>query len=234
MARKIKEGLDYFELDCRLNQKFKLIEAEFGLKGFALIVKLWQQIYSQHGYYCEFSKDDKLLFLSELGGNSGADENLIDQVVTASIRRGIFSEDLYEKYQILTSRRIQEQYFNAVSRREIVEVEKAYLLLEVGEVLAYVSCALFFCLCLFDFLDGLFYLGIGLSEQLFGFFFGSLYDGFALGVYLVDVFFVALDGLLHLFLMLMDGLAFLFPVLFVAYDVLEVFVGTYVFLAYYF
>lgn len=132
MARKIKEGLDYFELDCRLNQKFKLIEAEFGLKGFALIVKLWQQIYSQHGYYCEFSKDDKLLFLSELGGNSGADENLIDQVVTASIRRGIFSEDLYEKYQILTSRRIQEQYFNAVSRREIVEVEKAYLLLEVG------------------------------------------------------------------------------------------------------
>ena len=43
MGRKIKEGLDYFELDCRLNQKFKLIEAEFGLKGFALIVKLWQQ-----------------------------------------------------------------------------------------------------------------------------------------------------------------------------------------------
>ena len=132
MGRKIKEGLDYFELDCRLNQKFKLIEAEFGLKGFALLVKLWQQIYSQHGYYCEFSKDDKLLFLSELGGNSGADENLIDNVVAASIRRGIFSKDLYDKHQILTSRRIQEQYFNAVSRREIVEVENEYLLFDVG------------------------------------------------------------------------------------------------------
>ena len=32
MARPIKEGLDYFELDCQLEEKVRLIQAEFGLK----------------------------------------------------------------------------------------------------------------------------------------------------------------------------------------------------------
>ena len=35
MARPIKAGLDYFELDCHMDEKVELIEAEFGLKGFA-------------------------------------------------------------------------------------------------------------------------------------------------------------------------------------------------------
>ena len=31
-----KEGIEYFPLNCRLDEKFELIEAEFGLKGFAV------------------------------------------------------------------------------------------------------------------------------------------------------------------------------------------------------
>lgn len=49
-----KEGIEYFPLNCRLDEKFELIEAEFGLKGFAVIVKLLQRIYGEHGYYCEW------------------------------------------------------------------------------------------------------------------------------------------------------------------------------------
>ena len=41
MARPTKAGLDYFELDCHMDEKVELIEAEFGLKGFAVIVKLY-------------------------------------------------------------------------------------------------------------------------------------------------------------------------------------------------
>lgn len=131
MARPVKEGLDYFTLDCCMNDKIKLIEAEFGIKAFAIIVKLYQKIYSERGYYCEWNEDVALLFIASLGGNSGVSKSLIDVILSASIRRGIFSEELYKKYGILTSKRIQEQYFDAVSRREKVEVEKEYLLVKV-------------------------------------------------------------------------------------------------------
>lgn len=133
MARPIKEGLDYFMLDCYMNDKIRLIEAEYGVKGFAIIVKLFQKIYGERGYYCEWNEDVALLFNLNLGGNSGVNKNLIDGIVVASIRRGIFSQELYEKFGILTSKRIQEEYFCAVSRREKVEVKKEYLLVEVGK-----------------------------------------------------------------------------------------------------
>lgn len=131
MARPVKEGLDYFTLDCCMNDKIKLIEAEFGIKAFAIIVKLYQKIYSERGYYCEWNEDVALLFIASLGGNSGVSKSLIDVILSASIRRGIFSQELYENFGILTSKRIQEQYFDAVSRREKVEVEKEYLLVKV-------------------------------------------------------------------------------------------------------
>lgn len=139
MARKVKEGLDYFTLDCNMNDKIKLIEAEFGIKAFAIIVKLYQKIYSERGYYCEWNEDVALLFIASLGGNSGVSKSLIDVILAASIRRGIFSEELYKKYGILTSKRIQEQYFDAVSRREKVEVEKEYLLVNVCKNMVIVS-----------------------------------------------------------------------------------------------
>ena len=53
-GRQGKVGLDYFELDCRMDEKVKLIRAEFGLKGFAIVVMMYQHIYGgDYGYYCE-------------------------------------------------------------------------------------------------------------------------------------------------------------------------------------
>ena len=122
-----------------MNDKIKLIEAEFGIKGFAIIVKLYQKIYSERGYYCEWNEDVALLFIASLGGNSGVSKSLIDIILAASIRRGIFSQELYENFGILTSKRIQEQYFDAVSRREKVEVEKEYLLVKVSKNMVIVN-----------------------------------------------------------------------------------------------
>ena len=71
MARPIKVGLDYFPLDCVLDDKIELIEAEFGLSGFAIIIKLYQKIYAEQGYYCNFSSEVALLFARKngVGGN---------------------------------------------------------------------------------------------------------------------------------------------------------------------
>ena len=92
MARPTKAGLDYFELDCQLEEKVKLIQAEYGLKGFAIVVKLYQRIYGGFGYYCEWNEDSLLLFMSENGVSSRDEKNLIREIVLACIRRDIFSE----------------------------------------------------------------------------------------------------------------------------------------------
>lgn len=127
-----KVGLDYFELDCQLEEKIRLIQAEFGLKGFAVVVKLYQKIYGECGYYCEWNDDSLLLFMSENGLPSD-NKNLISAIVSACIRRNIFSEDLFKKFSILTSTGIQKRYLRATSKREKIELKKEYLLVSVGK-----------------------------------------------------------------------------------------------------
>lgn len=128
-----KVGLDYFELDCRMEEKVRLIQAEFGLKGFAVVVKLYQKIYGEFGYYCEWSEDSLLLFMSENGVPSDS-KNLIREIVSACIRRNIFSEKLFNEFGILTSHGVQKRYMNATSRREKVSMKKEYLLLSDGKI----------------------------------------------------------------------------------------------------
>ena len=131
MPRPIKEGLDYFELDCHFDEKIRLIQAEFGLKGLAVIVLLFKEIYGGQGYYMTWDEDRLLLLMSE-NGVAGGDKNLINEIVSACIRRDIFSEKLFEEYRILTSSGIQRRYLNAVARRENVKLKKEYLLISVG------------------------------------------------------------------------------------------------------
>lgn len=132
-GRQRKVGLDYFELDCQLEEKIRLIQAEFGLKGFAIVVKLYQKIYGEFGYYCEWNEDSLLLFMSENGVSSRDEKNLISEIVSACIRRNIFSEKLFVKYGVLTSVGVQKRYLRAVSKREEVELKKEYLLIDVDK-----------------------------------------------------------------------------------------------------
>lgn len=129
MARPVKNGVDYFPLDTVLDTKFELIEAEFGLTGFAVIVKLFQKIYGGQGYYCEWTDEVALLFSHKCGGGKA-----VSEIVSAAVKRGIFDKDMYDKYSILTSKGIQERYFEAVNRRAHVEVEGAYLLICVADL----------------------------------------------------------------------------------------------------
>lgn len=129
-GRQNKVGLDYFELDCQMEEKVRLIQAEYGLKGFAVFVRLLQKIYGEHGYYCEWTQDSELLFVSENGLNSGSLQLLRD-IVSACIRRNIFSERLFKEYGILTSSGVQKRYLKATAKREVIELKKEYLLIVV-------------------------------------------------------------------------------------------------------
>lgn len=130
-----KEGINSFLLDCRTNDNISEIEAEYGVKGFAVVVRLWQKIYSEKGYYCEWVERSPLLFLANwFGGNSGVTINLIKEIVSRCLNNGIFDAKMYENYSILTSARIQKQYFDVVKRREEILVKKEYLLISVDKI----------------------------------------------------------------------------------------------------
>lgn len=126
-----KSGIDYFPLDVTLNAKFELIEAEFGLTGFGVVVHLLQEIYGKAGYYIEWTEEVALLFARKVGlGGS-----VVSEIVEASIRRGMFDKEKYDKYRVLTSKGIQERYFEAVSRRKALEVDYNILLVDVARIL---------------------------------------------------------------------------------------------------
>lgn len=128
-----KSSLDYFPLACSFEDKIELIEAEFGLRGLAIIVKLYQKIYGQFGYYCEWNDEVALLFSRKACGLPEGD-NVVSEVIKAAIKREIFSENMFHEYGILTSAGIQKRYFEAVKRRSEIEVEKAYLLLNASQI----------------------------------------------------------------------------------------------------
>ncbi len=122
----MKNGVNYFPLDVHLDNKFKLLEAEFGYKAFAVIIKLFQKIYGEEGYFCYWDSEVLLLFSHEIGLGC----NCVSEIIEKAVVRGIFNKDLYKKYNILTSHGIQERYFTIVKRRKSVEVENKYLLIK--------------------------------------------------------------------------------------------------------
>lgn len=125
-----KSGIDYFPLDVNLNAKFELIEAEFGLTGFGVVVHLLQEIYGKAGYYIEWTEEVALLFARKVGlGGS-----VVSEIVEASVRRGMFDKEKFDKYRVLTSKGIQKRYFEAVSRRKVLEVDYNILLVNATQI----------------------------------------------------------------------------------------------------
>ena len=120
-----KIRLDWFKLDCQLDSKFDLIESEFGLKGFAVVVKLYQMIYGGEGYYCEWNDDIALVFARKNNVNA----SVVSDIVERAIARGIFDERMLRDHGILTSHGIQSRYCEAVDRRKFSKIKPEYLLL---------------------------------------------------------------------------------------------------------
>ena len=107
--------------------KFGFIDAKFGAEGVVIILRLWQLIYNDKGYYCNWSEDDAVLFARRYGYGKKWSE--VQAIVDESLKRGIFDKFMYNKHHILTSRRIQEVYTEAVKRRNSCSINDEYDLL---------------------------------------------------------------------------------------------------------
>ena len=122
MARPPKQGLDYFPLDVVLDDKFKFIEIKYGMEGFGIVIKLMQKIYLQ-GYWCFFGEDETILF----AGENRINEETLNKVLVECLKRGIFNQDLFEKYSILTSKGIQKRFYEVAIRRKTVDIVSEYV-----------------------------------------------------------------------------------------------------------
>ena len=131
MAR-LSKGIPYFDINTDLNddKRIKLLRAEFGIKGFGIWIELIRQIYADEGYFMVWDRDTKLLFASDVGESGG----LVDEVVNGSVKRGLFNKAVFDQFNVLTSKHIQEKYFNAIKRRtSITEVDARYLVIPADD-----------------------------------------------------------------------------------------------------
>lgn len=130
MARPQKEGLDYFPLNVEPDDKFEDIETEFGIVGFAVIIKLFQRIYGQHGYYIMMTEREQKRFSKKLN----VDNNEVNAIIMYALTVKLFDRNLFERYGVLTSRGIQKRYLEAAARRKNIELEGAILLVDVSNM----------------------------------------------------------------------------------------------------
>ena len=135
MARPEKQGIDYFPLDVLYyrDEKIRFITALFDLEGEAVINRLWCRIYEEYGYYMQWNDDIAILFTADLQSRS-CNLDKVKQIVDEAVRRDLFSKDMLENYGILTSKRIQQQYFDVTARRRTIEIVEEYLLLDKKEL----------------------------------------------------------------------------------------------------
>jgi len=126
LARPIKNKVDYFPLDIDMDadDKIYMIEAEHGLEGFAILIKLLMEIY-RNGYYYDWNERTQLIF----SGKRKIDLEKVLAVVESAVRCEFFSESLYKKYSILTSHGIQTRYVLAKKRHKKIIMFRQYFLL---------------------------------------------------------------------------------------------------------
>ena len=103
----------------------KIIENEFGLKGFAVVIKLWQKIFgSSEGYYINWNDRVGTLFAIEIGAGKG----FVFEIVNRMIAEGLFDERLFKEYGILTADYIQRNWYDVKSRS--YQLEEKFCLIE--------------------------------------------------------------------------------------------------------
>jgi len=132
MGRLEKRGLSYFshDTDMFFDTKMKYIRAKHKLIGYAIYNRLLEIIYCENGYYLDLSDEFIILLSDELR----VELNELETIINDFLNRALFSKKKFEAQNILTSKRIQENYIRGCERRKSVYLIKEFLL-KVDEVI---------------------------------------------------------------------------------------------------
>lgn len=130
-----KEGIGYFSFDTDFfhsDKKVKIIKGEFGSKGVVILIHTLCAIYSDKGYYMEWGEDDCCLASDDLGCDCSP--GLIGEVINRCVKRGIFDEEVFHMFGVLTSHGIQIRFLKAASKREKIGIIEEYALFDLNEL----------------------------------------------------------------------------------------------------
>ncbi len=116
-------GLPSFLLKTTLDDSWEILEARFGLKGFAIMVKLLSRIYGIEGYYAKWNKDICDVFSAK----NRVKAELVSDIVDFGLKYLLFDLDKFNSQGILTSASIQEHFLSVNHRKTKVPMIDVFI-----------------------------------------------------------------------------------------------------------
>ena len=123
------DGINYFPMGVNFMEEnaMEVIEAKYGIKGSAIVLKLLCKIYKE-GYYIRWDEEQCLIFANKAGREVQAEE--VQGIIEILFIKGILDRNSYLENGILTSENIQKVWLEATKRRKRELSELPYLIVK--------------------------------------------------------------------------------------------------------
>ena len=121
------DGINYFPIGVNFMEEnaMEVIEAKYGIKGPAIVLKLLCKIYKE-GYFIRWDEEQCLIFANKAGREVQTEE--VKGIIKILFIKGILDENSYRENGILTSESIQKVWLEATKRRKRELSELPYLM----------------------------------------------------------------------------------------------------------
>lgn len=116
MARPTAKGVEYFPLNVNFinDLKVRKLLLSCGAEAIAVLIYLLSTIYKDEGYYVEIHEDEIDLIALDVN----VTPEFVLEVINKACKVRFFDVNLYENFNILTSKGIQERYLKITERRK--------------------------------------------------------------------------------------------------------------------
>ena len=123
------DGINYFPVGVNFMEEnaMEVIEAKYGIKGSAIVLKLMCKIYKE-GYYIRWDEEQCLIFANKAGREVQTEE--VQGIIEILFTKGILDRNSYQENGILTSESIQKVWMEATKRRKRELSELPYLMVK--------------------------------------------------------------------------------------------------------
>ena len=123
------DGINYFPVGVNFMEEnaMEVIEAKYGIKGSAIVLKLLCKIYKE-GYFIRWDEEQCLIFANKAGREVQAEE--VQGIIEILFIKGILDRNSYLENGILTSENIQKVWLEATKRRKRELSELPYLIVK--------------------------------------------------------------------------------------------------------
>ena len=116
MARPTAKGVEYFPLNVNFinDLKVRKLLLSCGAQSIAVLIYLLSTIYKDEGYFIEIHEDEIDLVALDVN----VTPEFVVEVINKACEVRLFDVNLYENFNILTSKGIQERYLKITERRK--------------------------------------------------------------------------------------------------------------------